>query len=196
MKCPMRFLARVRSSTASQRARHWVQHRLLGRGRDADGHQLSATKLAGQAPGVALVAYYPVSGGERDKRWGDRLARHPERSQQPVQLVAGPPGLITGAQLGPAWRTSSRTGGQPRGGWLPRLTVGISSPAWSTSRHQHVFAGIEGYADKIARPFHADCCGSMLTVAGRPLGPREVHGRGIPAESGAHSHDSGGTLQA
>ena len=67
-----------------------VPHRLFGRGGQPDGHELAGTQLAGQAPGVALVGLCPVTGGDRDQRWGDHLAGRPETSSRCSSYPPGP----------------------------------------------------------------------------------------------------------
>jgi hypothetical protein len=62
------------------------------------GDQLPGPVQPGQAPAVAAVGLDPIAGRGRDQRRGDHLARHAQGAQQPSQLVAGRPSLITRPQ--------------------------------------------------------------------------------------------------
>jgi hypothetical protein len=75
-----------------------VPHRLLGHGRDPDGHQLAGAMQPGQPPAVTAVGLDPVAGRGGDQRRRDHLTAHLEPGEQPGQLVAGGTGLVAGSQ--------------------------------------------------------------------------------------------------
>ena len=104
-----------------------VPHRLLGHGRDADGHQLAGAVQPGQPAAVTTVGLDPIPGRGRDQRGRNHLAAHMEPSEQPGQLVTGGAGLIAARSLrGSGNRaTSLRTDGSS---WAIRSTSGAS---WS-----------------------------------------------------------------
>ena len=75
-----------------------VPHGLLGHGGDPDGGELAGTVQPRQAPGVAAVGLDALTGRLRDEGWGDDLAAHPDRGEEPVQLVAGWARLVAGPE--------------------------------------------------------------------------------------------------
>jgi hypothetical protein len=75
-----------------------IPHRLLGHGRDADGHQFPGPVQPRQSPAVPTVGLDLVAGGLGDQRGGDHLTAHAHAMQQPGQLVAGRAGLVAGSQ--------------------------------------------------------------------------------------------------
>ena len=75
-----------------------IPYRFLGRRRDPDRGQLPGPVQPGQPLRVPAVGLNPVPGPARDQRRRDHIAAHPQRDQQPVQLVTSRAGLVTGPQ--------------------------------------------------------------------------------------------------
>ena len=83
------FVALARRACA-----HQIAKGLVGCIGHPDGGEGAALVAPGQLLGVAAVGLDLVAGLARDERWGHDLARDTHFRQQPIECVAGRPGLV------------------------------------------------------------------------------------------------------
>ena len=159
-----------------------VPRRLLGHGRDADGHQLAGAEQAGQPPAVAAIGLDPIPRRGRDQRGRNHLAAHMEPGEQPSQLIAGGTGLIAGSQPSRLWEPGYEPANR-------RLVVGDAIDrrrvlVWAKDRHRdgvpvHVQTKV-GEATSSSDTGHRPApsvCGSVHASVDDPRDTRNGAGR-------------------